>query len=245
VETADYLDTITRESAALADAAARAGLAAPVPTCPDWTVADLVAHIGNVQQWARLTVETRATERISWRSLPPVPGADALLDWFREQGAALVAVLGATDPDAPAWSWTDDHHARFWSRRQAHEVAVHRIDAESAAGDMAPIDPTLAVDGVDEWLWMLPFRLAGEIDGSGETVHLHCTDTLPELAGEWLVTLDGANVRVERVHAKGDVAARGTGSDLDLYLWGRVPASTLEVFGDAALLRRLRGLVRP
>jgi uncharacterized protein (TIGR03083 family) len=245
VEAADYLDAIARESAALAAAAARARLDAAVPTCPEWTVADLVAHVGNVQQWARLTVETRATERISWRTLPPVPVADELLDWFREQGRALVAVLGATDPDAPAWSWTDDHRARFWYRRQAHEVAVHRVDAEAAAGEVAPIDAALAVDGVDEWLWMVPFRPAGEIGGAGETVHLHCTDTALAVAGEWLVTLDGGEMRVERLHAKGDVAGRGTASDLDLYLWGRVPVSTLEVFGDPALLDRLRGLMAP
>src|SRR5215467_3594765 len=56
MELSEYLDAITRESGALADAAERAGLDAPVPSCPDWTVADLLVHLGGVQQWARITV---------------------------------------------------------------------------------------------------------------------------------------------------------------------------------------------
>jgi uncharacterized protein (TIGR03083 family) len=168
-----------------------------------------------------------------------------LLDWFREQAPALVATLAATDPAEPVWSWTDHRTAHFWYRRQANEVAVHRVDAQSAAGDVAPIDTVLAVDGVDEWLWMFPFRLSEPIAGRGETVHLHCTDAPEPLSGEWLATLEGETVSIERVHAKGDVAARATASKLDLFLWGRVPASDLEVFGSVALLERFRGFMRP
>ena len=237
-----YLDAITRESATMADAAERAGLDALVPTCPDWTVADLLEHLGNVQRWARLTVETRATERISWRDLPDLPPRSELLDWFREQGPALAATLAATDPETTVWTFDDDGTARFWYRRQAHEVAVHRVDAQSAAGEVTPVDTALAVDGIDEWLHLVPFRTAGPIDGAGETVHLHCTDTDH---GEWLATLEGETVSVEHMHAKGDVAARGSASDLNLFLWGRVPASALAVFGDPALLERFRGLMRP
>ena len=36
----------------LRDNAARAGLGAPVPTCPGWTVRALVAHQGMVHRWA-------------------------------------------------------------------------------------------------------------------------------------------------------------------------------------------------
>jgi predicted lipid carrier protein YhbT len=48
---------------------------------------------------------------------------------------------------------------------------------------------------------------------------------------------------VTREHAKGDVAARGTASDLLLFLYGRIDADGLDVFGDAALLARWRELV--
>jgi uncharacterized protein (TIGR03083 family) len=235
----EYLDAIARESAALADAAERAGLDAPVPSCPDWTVADLVGHIGQIQQWARVTVEQRATQRLSRRDLPGAPPAAERIGWFRGQAEALVDRLRATDPATPVWSWTDDNTARFWSRRQANEVAVHRWDAELAAGTPVSLDPALAADGVDESLAMLPFR-NDLVTGNGETVHLHCTDT----EGEWLVTLQTDGPTVERVHAKGNVAARGTASDLDLFVWGRVGPDTLEVFGDVELLDRFQRATR-
>ncbi len=236
----DYLGAITTESAALADAAERAGLDAPVPSCPDWTVADLVAHIGEIQQWSRVTLEQRATERISRRTLPPAPPAADVLRWFREQTAALVGTLAATDAATPVWSWTDDNTARFWFRRQANEAAVHRWDAQLAAGAAHAIDTALAADGVDESLAMLPFRNLDLLPGTGETVHLHCTDT----DGEWLVTLAVDGPAIERVHAKGDVAARGTASDLDLFVWGRIEASAFEVFGDTRLLERFQAVTR-
>jgi uncharacterized protein (TIGR03083 family) len=234
MELPEYLDAITRESAALADAAERVGLDAPVPSCPEWTVADLLVHLGGVQQWARVMVEQRATERISRRGLPgPAEGADPVA-WFRDQASALVATLSATDPATPVWSWTDDHTAAFWFRRQANEAAVHRWDAELAAGNAVELDVALAADGVDESLTMLSFR--NDVTGNGETVHVHCTDT----EGEWLVTLAADGPAIERVHSKGDAAARGTASALDLFVWGRVAPDTLEVFGDVALLQRLQ-----
>ena len=70
--------------------------------------------------------------------------------------------------------------------------------------------------------------------GTGETIHLHCTDG----EGEWLVRLAPGGVNVVNEHAKGDVAARGAASDLLLMMWGRVPVTQVEVFGDASLLER-------
>jgi uncharacterized protein (TIGR03083 family) len=234
----EHLDAITRESTALADAAERAGLDAFVPSCPGWTVADLVAHIGEVQQWARITVEQRATERISRRTLPSAPSGPALVTWFREQAPALVVALAATDPATPVWSWSADNTAHFWFRRQASEAAVHRWDAELASGTQHAIEPALAADGIDECL--ATFLDGDAAVGTGETVHLHCVDA----DGEWVVTLTERGPTIERAHAKSDVAARGAASDLDLFLWGRVEASVLDVFGDPELLDRFRSAIR-
>ena len=38
----------------------------------------------------------------------------------------------------------------FWARRQAHETAIHRADAESAAGAAPEYEPGFAADGIDE-----------------------------------------------------------------------------------------------
>ena len=236
MELSQYLDAITDESVALADAAERGDLDAPVPSCPDWTLAQLVAHIGEVQQWARTLVEQRASERISRRTLPAAPPGAELIPWFREQAPQLVATLAATDPSTPMWTFTDDRTARFWSRRQAHEVAVHRWDAERTAGDPAPIPAELAADGVDEWLGLLLVGGPRGLVGNGETVHLHCTDT----EGEWVVTLGADGPSTKRAHEKSDVAVRGAASDLDLFVLGRAELSAFEVFGDAELLAKFQ-----
>jgi uncharacterized protein (TIGR03083 family) len=235
MEPDQYLDVITTESVVLADAAERAGLDAPVPSCPEWTVADLVAHIGEVQQWARIMVEQRVQERLSRRSLPFAPSGSELIPWFRLQAPALVAVLGSTDAATPMWAFAGEQTARFWFRRQAHEVAIHRWDAELAARSPSPINAPLAADGVDERLLLLDEF--APITGNGETIHLHSTDT----DGEWVVTLSNEGPRTERVHAKSDVAVRGTASDLDLFVSGRVETSVFEVFGDEQLLERFEG----
>ena len=50
--------------------------------------------------------------------------------------------------------------------------------------------------------------------------------------------VDPEGVTVRREHARGDVAARGSASDLALFLYNRVGPEKLEVFGNAALLER-------
>jgi predicted lipid carrier protein YhbT len=121
----------------------------------------------------------------------------------------------------------------FWARRQANETSVHRWDAEMAAfGKAAPIDAALARDGVEEVLeFFLPIF---KKPGNGETFHFHRTDG----DGEWLVTATADGPAVERKHGKGDLALRGSASDLVLFLWRRIPADRLEIFGNPALVDR-------
>jgi uncharacterized protein (TIGR03083 family) len=237
----EYLDVIARESAVLADAIERAGLDAAVPSCPGWTTADLAEHLGNVQRWVTRMVDARATARIDRTTMTETPAPDDLLAWLRGASADLVATLGRADPDAEMWTFdASTPTVSFWFRRQAHEVTLHRWDAESASGTPSPIGTAVAADGIGEWLDIVTIFGAALLPADGETVHLHGTDTSALDAGEWLVTCAPGGASVAPVHAKGDVAARGTASDLELYLWGRAAPSTLEVFGDADLLERLR-----
>jgi hypothetical protein len=143
----------------------------------------------------------------------------------------LADALAAADPATEVWTWTDDHTAGFWARRMANETAVHRLDAELAAGRPEPVARDLAVDGIDERLVLLRYwRGADQLQSMRGTIHLHCTDA----DGEWLLRLDDG-VEVTHEHAKGDAAARGTAFALLLVLYGRAEPSTLELFGDAAL----------
>lgn len=229
-----FLDAIRADSEALA-AAARKGLDAPVPSCPDWDVAGLIRHQGIVHQWAGETVKTRAQERID-RNRLPAPPDDDLIDWFERGAQTLVATLDEVDPDETVWNWSRGPQvASFWSRRMAQETAIHRWDGENAHGIATPIDRELAVDGIDELfdVFMQSGRLPKEV-ALGGSLHLHATDG----EGEWLVTLADGRADVTREHAKGDAAVRGTASDLLLFVWNRIPASSLDVFGDDDVVRR-------
>jgi uncharacterized protein (TIGR03083 family) len=234
VEHAAFVEAIRSDGAAFVDAARAAGVERAVRTCGDWTVGDLCAHVGRLHRWAASIVDRRPADPVDhWKQLP-LPAGSALVDFVAEGYVRLSDVLASADPDEPCWSWTDRHTVGFWSRRQANELAVHAWDAQNAAGPAAPIERDLAVDGIQELFDILPFRPGGPPTGNGETIHLHCTDG----DGEWLIRLQADGLTVVNEHAKGDVAARGSASDLLLMMWGRIPVDQVEVFGDASLLER-------
>ena len=235
-----YVDAIRREGAAFVEAADTAGLAAQVPSCPDWDVAELLAHVGRVHRWAAANA-TRPpdAEFPGWSKSVETPEPSDRLAWVREGVTGLADTLAALPGDTPAWSFLPPNSTvGFWQRRQAHETAMHRVDAQQAAGGhVAPIDAALAADGVDEWLGMCAaMGFHQRFGGEGETFHFHCND----VNGEWMVRVDPDNTTVTHEHGKGDVAARGSASDLICWLQGRGPVDRLEVFGDAELLSRWR-----
>lgn len=235
MDSTTYLDALHSEGTALA-ASARITLAKPVPSCPEWSMADLVGHTGVVHRWVESIVRSRAQEPLWLRdtTIHPPP-TDELLDWYDDGLVLLETALGNIDPDGELWTWAGNQSARFWQRRMSQETAMHRWDAENAHRRARPFDPLFAVDGIDEMfdVFVPHQRGCAGLRGNGETLHLHCTDT----DGEWLVRFVPAGAEVSRQHAKGDAAVRGTASDLLLLLWGRRSAEDFEVFGDTAALR--------
>lgn len=234
----DHVEHLRSDAPALAAAARSVPLDTPVPRCPGWSVADLLAHTGRVHRWAAFAAANgRAPEKGELEWPPEEP--EAAPAYYDAGWPPLVEVLAALDPDAPGWNFAPVPQVRgFWRRRQAQETLVHRIDAESAAGIKGAVDPVLAADGIDEVLEvMAPRRLAGR-DGIdiGGSVHVHCTDT----DGEWTFRTDDGLFQLSRGHSKGDVAVRGPARSLLLVLWGRLPADdpTIERFGDRAVLDR-------
>jgi uncharacterized protein (TIGR03083 family) len=235
VERDQYLTTLRRDSAALLAAVRDAGPEAPVPDCPGWTAADLAWHMADVWEWWGTIVRERCTS-------PDQPVQTARPATFEESLAIaerwshdLDEILTTTDPATAHWTWASDKTTAFVVRRMAQETAVHRLDAERAAGRTYAIDPELASDGVDEFLfefliWVDP--VAAALAGS---VHLHCTD----VDGEWVVRDDGEGVVVTREHAKGDAAIRGPANDLLLVLWRRLALDAVDVIGDRGVAERL------
>ena len=234
--TDEYLGSYWRDGLGLASAAEAAGLKAPVRTCPGWSVADLVWHTGEVHWFWAAVVEGRWSEPSAYEE-PDRPADDVLLTWYRGSVDRTLAILREVDPATPVWSWAPRGGTAGWViRRMAQETAVHRWDAEDAAGSGWTIDPALAADGVDEFLDDFTGAVASDAVPLDGTVHLHCTD----VDGEWLIAQPDATgpLEVSREHAKGDVAVRGPASDLLLLLWRRRGLDGLEVFGDRSVADR-------
>src|ERR1700722_9221112 len=201
VEISSHIDALDRDGALLADAAERAGLQAGVPGCPDWQVRDLVRHQAYVHDWAARHIRERSSELIDDGVAEPgilaAGPADAdLLAAYRAGHAALVATLGDADPDVQCATFMPaPSPLAFWARRQAHETAVHRYDAQSAApgGPPAPRDAfgtAFADDGIDELIMGFAARRRYRLRGDGtRSLTVRATDT----GSGWRISLaDGA-----------------------------------------------------
>ncbi|QIJ64997.1 maleylpyruvate isomerase family mycothiol-dependent enzyme [Streptomyces sp. JB150] len=229
-----------------------ADLSATVPTCPDWSLEELVRHTGGALRWVELLVRTRAEKEIGLSEVPGGTGPEATGDaaaldaWLAESGEAVVAALREAGPDAVVWSWSGINTAGFWARRMTHEITVHRADATLAAGLPYEVAPEVAADAVDEWLDIvrfvqraLPDDSASELRGTDRrSLHLHATDTVPELNAEWVIELTEDGVVWRRGHEKATVALRGPLTSVLLAFYRRLPldAPGLEVRGERELL---------
>ncbi|NUP43494.1 MAG: maleylpyruvate isomerase family mycothiol-dependent enzyme [Streptomyces sp.] len=229
-----------------------ADLTATVPTCPDWTLEMLVLHMGGALRWSGTLVRTRAQENIPDEDVPRGDGpetagdAAALDAWLAEAGELVVGALREAGPDAKVWGWAGPQTAGFWARRMTHEITVHRADAALTAGLPYEVAPEVAADAIDEWLqivewtqWAEPDEAASrELRGPGRSIHLHATDTAPELNAEWVVELTEDGVSWRRGHEKADVALRGPLTQVLLAFYNRLPLDSpeLEVLGDRELL---------
>jgi len=125
--------------------------AAPVPSCPGWTLADLTRHVGGVYLHKVLAIREGA-EPESWP--PPELDAEEPLALLDRAYADLRAEFAQRKAGDPAGSWyKPDQTVGFWYRRMAQETVIHRIDGELGAGvPVAPVPDDLAVDGIDELL---------------------------------------------------------------------------------------------
>jgi uncharacterized protein (TIGR03083 family) len=253
VEVAEHIDALAREGGLLAAAAERAGLAAPVPSCPPWQVSDLLRHIGYVHRWA--------AGFVAGQPLPGDPGEDEVLragppdaelpGWFRAGHAALVTALRAADPALECWAPVPGPSSRAaWARRQAHETAIHRVDAELAAGPVTPFPADFAADGIDELIMGFLARQPeapgpGPLAGPQPAVQVAATDSSP---AAWLVEVaDGSRTaRVRRGAGHAACTLSGPASGLYQLLWNRCdPASAgVTVGGDASLAQSWRESTR-
>mgnify|MGYP001552254499 CR=1 FL=1 len=235
MEIAAHLDALDREGAALAAAAAAAALTAPVPGCPDWTVRDLVGHIGYVHRWAAAIVSGRlaGSEGDADAAVGPSPDDTGLLDWYAEGHRALVDTLRTAPADVDCFTFlAAPSPLAFWARRQALETAVHRADACAATGTPVEFADDLAHDGIDETLLGFGARRRAFEPGS---IRLQ-----PSTGSAWRIDLgeEGAAAVRQTTPDSCDATVAGTPTQLYLWLWNR-PAE-VTVTGNPAVAERWR-----
>ncbi|HEY3870209.1 MAG TPA: maleylpyruvate isomerase family mycothiol-dependent enzyme [Actinocrinis sp.] len=234
-----HLKALREQGPLVVQAAEQAGLDAPTPTCPQWRVADLLAHVGGVHRWATGYIGT-GLDRLPTQEerdvLFATPADEELLPWYRDAHRALVSALEAPDAGANTiWSFYPQAPApiAFWARRQAHEAAIHRADAQIAAGMPVEFDPGFAADGIGELLGGLLARPRGSLVADPPTsLGVSATDA----EAEWtlLIGRDSRTAIPERREA--DCLLRGPARDLYLLLWNRAGVEGIEVRGDSAVL---------
>ncbi len=221
-------------------------LAAPVPSCPGWDVAEVVRHVGGLHWWIGRRVAEAPGDHVPRNGAPAAPAdPDGLLAWSVACHDELLRSLDAARTEgrleAQLSTWAGPQPLWWAFRRMCHETTIHAWDAQDAARDEEDeLDPELSIDAIDETFELfLPRRFdAAAFSGRGETIHLHATDA----PGEWLVRVEHDGLVVTDEHAKGDVALRGPAASLLLALWNRIGLDDgdLEAFGDRELLARFR-----
>ena len=208
-----------------------------VPTCEGWEVRDLAVHIGQFCGfWNHVLCEGTGHPKTP---LPDPPGNDELVPWVADACAGLVDRLEATPASTPVWTWFEgDQSAGFVARRCAHELAVHRYDAQASRGICTPIPTELAADGIDEIFDVLLTARDQAGAGTGRVLSLRSS----ELGTEWRATLGPDGVELVRATQDetpvegSDLVVSGTTSDLELTLYRRPTLSPVDVHGDYTVL---------
>ena len=211
-----------------------------MPGCPDWTLADLVEHLGGVQRfWAVVVSEADASgppprEKTDF----PSPSGD-LIAWSAASTELLLDALRSAGPSSPAWAWWGASgaplNASAVARHQVQEAAVHARDAEETIGKPLPLPASVAVDGVAEFL-SVPLASLGPWPGRPVRIAFAASD-----GPTHVVDLSSSGVAFDPPSAGSPaLTVHGTAGELVLGLYNRIPLDSLQLEGDASLLGRLR-----
>lgn len=236
-------------------------LAARVPSCPEWDVADLVRHVGEVYlhkvEMMRHGAHPEDWPPASFREEEPV---GLLTRGYGE----LRAEFAARKPEDVTKTWYEpDQTVGFWIRRMAQESVIHRIDAELGSGTaIAPVPDDLAVDGVDELLKVFvayafskwPDDFTEALKSSPGRAFLIRTDPAASTPSvSWLVktahdslSVEGGPGEILSGSARPDVTISGPPAAVLRWAWNRETpegASAVTIEGNADALGELRQCV--
>ncbi|MCB0977989.1 MAG: maleylpyruvate isomerase family mycothiol-dependent enzyme [Acidimicrobiales bacterium] len=246
MEPSRHLDLLRFEGNRLAAMPVDA-LDAPVPTLPDWTVERVVRHVGRVHRWVVGALAVGPDEEAP--AAEPLPKGPDCLPAYAESLTAVIEVLRSTPPDAEAWTFVGPSPAAFWMRRQAHEVAVHRIDAADAvhaAGgpEPEPLDPDGAFDAVAEWAEVfLATRFTQRFGDLPAGLHGRTVDLVATGSDVIRLGLQPSGTTVDHgprpEDGPADATVTGDPADLLLVLWRRRPLDSVRITGDRPTVTEL------
>jgi uncharacterized protein (TIGR03083 family) len=225
----DHIAAIRNESDAFYRTADGADPLARVPSCPDWSVKDLVSHLTEVHYFWALVVDKGLTDLSALQQMEHPSTPDDYRDLValgRQMAERMTTTLASADQSAEVWSWASQNDVAFVTRHQVQEAAIHRWDIQAATpAGPSPVAPDVADDSIDEFLRVsLPSR--NEWTPGSETVHIHCADT----GSDWFLEPSGA---VEARPGSADVTISAPASDVLLALYRRVPLEGIDaVLGD-------------
>ncbi len=221
-----HLEELAAAGERLGSLAEAAGSRAPVPTCPAWTIDELVAHQGTVHRWAAANLRGDDANALPSQTTSLAEQSE-ILSWYRSGLRSLLAVFDEVEDDLEAMVFLHDAPAArpFWARRQAHETTIHAVDALAAVlgrfptSEEADVGGDLAVDGIDELLCGFVPRPGGKVRSDEPfTVAVRPTDA----DRSWVLTISTDPVVVELdVERATDATFSGTAAQLYLGLWNR------------------------
>jgi uncharacterized protein (TIGR03083 family) len=232
------------------------GLDLKVPTCPDWTLLDLVQHLGAVhRRWAAAVNAGPAAAPPAKSVSEGVEAAprerEALLAWSAASTQQLLGALREAGPDRGCWTWWGTSQSPQTSgavaRHQVQEVAVHTYDAQITLGTPQPLPDEAALDGIDEFLSTC-VATTDAWPHEAAAVDFHATE-----GRSWRLSLSADGARTARLPAPGtmpataagqgpdtaDASARGTAGEVVLVLYDRIPIDSLQLDGDRRLFYQL------
>ena len=244
-------EALRAQAEQLAEHVGAADPAAAVPTCPGWTVADLVAHVGQTQHWVSDIVERRIADPAQLpMEMATVPSDPADWPaWLSDGGARAAEAFSDEALEAPVFNAAADDRTggEFWLSSLLNEEVIHGADAALAAGRDHDVDADVAAHLVSNHLTMLTSPTwaaqrpdsANALRGSGETLHWHATDE-PGL-GDWFVERGPDGASWEPRSGQADATVSGPAASLLLVLTRRRELADetdrVSVDGDLELVR--------
>jgi uncharacterized protein (TIGR03083 family) len=219
----DHVEVLAAEGAALISAVSQGPQEAPIDACPGWVVTDIARHIGTTWRWATQVVGERRQTPGAFEPEPEHLAADEAIEWLEGGLVPLLDALRSCPPETPVWGFgLHPRTAAFWSRRQAMETVIHRVDVEQAIGAPAPVDPWVAADGIGEFVdVLLPRQYYRKEKPPGQLV---------------VTVTDTGDVFSHGDPTAGIASFTGQAEDLLLRLWERHPAHSVRADGDARIL---------